>query len=111
MSWIDLVWKTIFNLFEEVNVNNHQIECDKHYSDTCPNNLKHCINPASGIPMIGAIDAAGNPLGINYAEMDRQTYDFHRRSTDDMLRSFSTPCYDSISQHYDSPTYHYNSNY
>lgn len=111
MSLVNKLWKKLIHFIEVTNADNYQVECDKNYSDTFVNNLSNPVNPASGLPMICAIDAAGNPLGINYAEIDRQTNDYHRRFTDNVTSSLTNPSYDPFPKHYDYSANHYHSNY
>ena len=53
-------------------------------------NTEMMINPASGLPMCGAIDTAGNPYGVDLHSTDHGTSPWDSGSTCD-----STPVFDS----------------
>ena len=53
-------------------------------------NTEMVINPASGLPMCGAIDTAGNPYGVDLHSTDHDTSPWDSGSPCD-----STPVFDS----------------
>lgn len=51
-------------------------------------------NPATGLPMIGALDSLGNSIGISASDRDNYWNDYHRHST------YNSSSYDPFSNRY-----------
>ncbi len=51
-------------------VNHHSLHID---CDSCNDDMENTINPANGLPMMGAVDIEGNPYGTDFSHDDSFT--------------------------------------
>ena len=87
MNVLKIILKTIARIIHFVPATELQkIEyAKKHAQTTCSPSFETIINPASGLPMMGGVDMAGNTFGSNHVLDDwyrrHQHDDYHRYSS------------------------------